>query len=134
MLSASGNELAKREVTGLGREWRYHTLELTPHASDPKARLQISAAGKGAFFLDMVSLMPEKTWKNHGLRPDLAESLDRLHPSFLRFPGGCWVEGDDFAHMNHWKRTIGNIDVREPLWNIWGYRPPTASAFTNISR
>jgi len=122
MLSASGNELAKREVTGLGHEWRYHTLELTPVASDPKARLQISTAGKGAFYLDMVSLIPEKTWKNHGLRPDLAESLDRLHPSFLRFPGGCWVEGDDFAHMNHWKRTIGNIDVREPLWNIWGYQ------------
>jgi alpha-L-arabinofuranosidase len=114
MLSASGNELAKREVTGLGHEWRYHTLELTPVASDPKARLQISTAGKGAFYLDMVSLIPEKTWKNHGLRPDLAESLDRLHPSFLRFP--------DFAHMNHWKRTIGNIDVREPLWNIWGYQ------------
>jgi alpha-L-arabinofuranosidase len=39
----------------------------------------------------------------------------------MRFPGGCWVEGDDFAHMNHWKNTIGNIDTRTPLWNIWGY-------------
>jgi alpha-L-arabinofuranosidase len=122
VLSAAGAELAKGEVTGLGRAWRYHTLELTPAAGDPKARLQISAAGKGVFFLDMVSLMPDKTFKNHGLRPDLADSLDRLHPSFVRFPGGCWVEGDDFAHMNHWKRTIGNIDVREPLWNIWGYQ------------
>ncbi len=122
MLSASGNELAKGEVTGLGRAWRYHALELTPSAGDPKGRLQISADGKGSFYLDMVSLMPEKTWKNHGLRPDLADSLACLHPSFLRFPGGCWVEGDDFAHMNHWKRTIGNIDVREPLWNIWGYQ------------
>jgi alpha-L-arabinofuranosidase len=121
LLSASGDELAKGELSGFGKAWRYHSLKLTPSASDPKGRLQISAAGKGAFFLDMVSLMPEKTWKQHGLRPDLAESLDHLHPSFMRFPGGCWVEGDDFAHMNHWKRTIGNIDVREPLWNIWGY-------------
>ncbi|HEV7925163.1 MAG TPA: alpha-L-arabinofuranosidase C-terminal domain-containing protein [Verrucomicrobiae bacterium] len=121
VLSASGSELAKGEVTSLSHAWRYHTLKLTPAASDPKARLQISAAGKGSFYLDMVSLMPEKTFKNHGLRPDLAESLDHLHPSFMRFPGGCWVEGDDFAHMNHWKRTVGNIDVREPLWNIWGY-------------
>ena len=69
----------------------------------------------------MVSLMPDQTWKNHGLRVDLAEALDALHPKFLRFPGGCWVEGDDFAHMNHWKNTIGNIDTRTPLWNIWGY-------------
>ena len=69
----------------------------------------------------MVSLLPKKTWKNHGLRADLAESLDGLHPKFMRFPGGCWVEGDDFAHMNHWKNTIGDIDSRTPLWNIWGY-------------
>jgi len=129
MLNASGNELAKGEVTGLGPEWRYHKLELTPAASDPKARLQISASGEGAFFLDMVSLMPEKSWKNHGLRADLAESLDRLHPSFMRFPGGCWVEGDDFAHMNHWKRTVGNIEVREPLWNIWGYNATQGLGF-----
>ena len=121
LLSARGDELARGEVKGLGGEWRYFTLRLTAVAGDPKAHLQISAAGKGEFFLDMVSLMPEKTWHNHGLRTDLAESLDGLRPSFVRFPGGCWVEGDDFAHMNHWKRTIGSIDAREPLWNIWGY-------------
>ena len=51
----------------------------------------------------------------------LAEAIDALNPKFLRFPGGCWVEGDDFAHMNFWKNTIGNIDTRTPLWNIWGY-------------
>jgi len=129
VLDSSGKELAKGEVTGLGRPWRYHTLELVPTASDPKARLQISATGQGAFFLDMVSLMPEKTWKNHGLRPDLAESLQQLHPSFMRFPGGCWVEGDDFAHMNHWKRTIGNMDAREPLWNIWNYNTTQGLGF-----
>jgi alpha-L-arabinofuranosidase len=129
LLSPTGQELAKGAVTGLGGPWRYHTLELTPAAGDPEARLQISAAGKGVFFLDMVSLMPEKTWKQHGLRCDLAESLDRLHPSFVRFPGGCWVEGDDFAHMNHWKRTIGQVDVREPLWNIWGYNATQGLGF-----
>jgi alpha-L-arabinofuranosidase len=129
LLSVSGKELATGAVTGLGRPWRYHTLELTAAASDPKARLQISASGKGVFFLDMVSLMPDKTWKNHGLRPDLAESLAHLHPSFVRFPGGCWVEGDDFAHMNHWKRTIGNIDAREPLWNIWNYNTTQGLGF-----
>jgi len=69
----------------------------------------------------MVSLVPDQTRKNHGLRVDLAEALDALHPKFLRFPGGCWVEGDDFVHLNHWKNTIGNIDTRTPLWKIWGY-------------
>lgn len=121
LVSASGRELAGGEVKAIASDWKYYTLSLQATESDPKARLQISANGRGVLFLDMVSLLPKKTWKHHGLRPDLAESLNALHPSFMRFPGGCWVEGDDFAHMNHWKTTIGNIDTRTPLWNIWGY-------------
>jgi alpha-L-arabinofuranosidase len=129
LLNAAGGELAKGEITGLGRQWRYHTLDLTAGDGDPKARLQISAAGKGSFFLDMVSLMPAKTWKDHGLRTDLAQSLDALHPSFMRFPGGNWVEGDDLAHMYHWKYTIGDIDARVPLWNTWGYNTTQGLGF-----
>ncbi len=121
LLSSTGAVLASGEISGIGGKWNYHTLDLTASCGDPKAKLEISGDGKGVLFLDMVSLMPKKTWKDHGLRADLAESLDALHPGFLRFPGGCWVEGDDFAHMNHWKKTVGNVDVREPLWNIWGY-------------
>jgi alpha-L-arabinofuranosidase len=121
ILSRTGEVLASGEISSIGNGWHYHTLDLTATGGDPKARLEISGDGKGVLFLDMVSLLPKKTWKDHGLRPDLAESLDGLHPAFMRFPGGCWVEGDDFAHMNHWKNTIGNIDSRTPLWNIWGY-------------
>jgi len=121
ILSTNGTVLAHGEISGIGGNWGYHTLDLTAAGADPRGKLEISGDGQGVLFLDMVSLMPKKTWKDHGLRPDLAESLDGLHPRFLRFPGGCWVEGDDFAHMNHWKRTIGNIDVREPNWNIWKY-------------
>ena len=121
ILSSTGEVLASGEIFGINNGWKYHTLNLTATGGDPKAKLEISGDGKGVLFLDMVSLMPNKTWKNHGLRIDLAESLDALHPKFLRFPGGCWVEGDDFAHMNHWKNTIGNIDTRTPLWNIWKY-------------
>jgi alpha-L-arabinofuranosidase len=129
MLSASGQELAKGTVSDLDRQWRYDTLDLTPAAGDAKARLQISAAGTGTFYLDMVSLLPAKTWKDHGLRADLAESLDALHPSFMRFPGGNWVEGDDMAHMYHWKNTIGDLDARTPLWNTWGYNTTQGLGF-----
>ena len=121
LLSSAGTVLASGEITGIGGGWKYHKLDLTAAGGDPKARLEISGEGKGVLYLDMVSLLPKKTWKDHGLRPDLAESLAGLHPKFMRFPGGCWVEGDDFAHMNHWKNTVGNIDARTPLWNIWGY-------------
>ena len=121
ILSSTGEVLASGEISGIGGGWKYHTLDLTATGGDPKGKLQIAGDGHGVLFLDMVSLLPKKTWKDHGLRHDLAESLDDLHPAFVRFPGGCWVEGDDFAHMNHWKNTIGNIDSRTPLWNIWGY-------------
>ncbi len=121
LLGAAGQQLAVGEIKEPAGDWKYATVELTATATDAKAHLEISASGKGTLFLDMVSLLPGKTWKDHGLRPDLGESVAALKPSFLRFPGGCWVEGDDLAHMNHWKKTIGDVDVREPLWNIWKY-------------
>ena len=121
LVSSDGKELASGEIKGFDNNWKYYPLNLKASGRDPKAHLEISGEGSGKIYLDMVSLMPDKTWKNHGLRIDLAEAIDALHPKFLRFPGGCWVEGDDFAHMNHWKNTIGNIDTRTPLWNIWGY-------------
>jgi alpha-L-arabinofuranosidase len=121
LVSSEGNELASGEIAGFDMEWKYFTVKMKASGSDPKAHLEISAEGTGNLYLDMVSLMPGRTWKGHGFRNDLAEALEALHPSFLRFPGGCWVEGDDFAHMYHWKNTIGNTDTRTPLWNIWGY-------------
>ena len=121
LLSTNGTVLASHEISGVGNNWKYITLDLTATGSDPKAKLEISGNGIGVLFLDMVSLQPKQSWKNHGLRADLAESIAALKPAFLRFPGGCWVEGDDVAHMNHWKKTIGDVDAREPLWNIWKY-------------
>jgi alpha-L-arabinofuranosidase len=121
LISSEGKVLASGEIKGFDNSWKYYSLNLNVTGGDPKAHLEISGEGSGKLYLDMGSLMPGKTWKNHGMRVDLAQSIDALNPSFLRFPGGCWVEGDDFAHMNHWKNTIGNIDTRTPLWNIWGY-------------
>ena len=119
--SNTGETLATGSINEIGERWRYYTLELTPAASDANGRLALKLSANGRVWLDMVSLMPAKTWKNHGLRPDLCETLDSLAPSFVRFPGGCWVEGDDMAHMYHWKNTIGDVAVRKPLYNIWGY-------------
>src|ERR1700690_1958578 len=129
LVSATGSELAKGEISGFDGHWRYFSLDLVALESDPRAKLRISASGKGTLCLDMVSLMPTKTWKGHGLRVDLAEALDALHPSFMRFPGGNWVEGDDQAHMYRWKSTIGDLAVRTPLWNTWGYNTTQGLGF-----
>ncbi len=121
IMNSKGEALASGEIKGPGSAWEYSSAKLTASGSDPKAHLEISGKGNGTLYLDMVSLMPEHTWKSHGLRIDLAEALDALHPTFMRFPGGSWVDGDDLAHMYQWKNTIGTIDTRTPLWNLWGY-------------
>jgi alpha-L-arabinofuranosidase len=117
----SGRDIARGEITGLTDQWKWFTLELTPSDNDSQGRLSLWTTNSGTVFLDMVSLMPQKTWKDHGLRTDLAESIDALRPAFFRFPGGCWVEGEDMSRAYQWKNTVGGIDVRTPLYNIWGY-------------
>ena len=66
---------------------------------------------------------PKQTWKNrpNGLRPDLAEMLAGLKPAFVRFPGGCWVEGDTMSQAYRWKQTIGDLSERRTQYNIWQY-------------
>jgi len=121
LVGSAGKELATAQISGVSRDWKYHQAELKASGSDPKARLEISGNGATTLYLDMVSLMPNQTWKKTGLRRDLAEAMNGLQPSFLRFPGGCWVEGEDMSRMYNWKKTVGDVDTRTPLWNIWGY-------------
>ena len=40
----------------------------------------------------------------------------------MRFPGGCFVEGDFLANRFQWKKTIGPIETRPGHNNLWGYR------------
>jgi len=91
--------------------------------------LTLRFAGTGSLDLDFVSLMPTDTWgygdskwPYGGLRKDLAEALRDLKPGFIRFPGGCIVEGlrRHNTHYN-WKDTIGPPEERKENINLWGY-------------
>ena len=77
--------------------------------------------GSAAVDMDMVSLCPEKTWKDrpHGLRADLVQLLADLRPAFLRFPGGCIVEGENLDSRYQWKNTIGDLPERKLSINRW---------------
>ncbi|MGA7162079.1 MAG: alpha-L-arabinofuranosidase C-terminal domain-containing protein [Bacteroidota bacterium] len=121
IVTSEGKELTSSEVKTFDDTWKYFSTTLTATGGDPKAHMEISGDGNGTLYLDMVSLMPDTSWKNHGLRVDLSEALDALHPRFMRFPGGSWVDGGDVARIYRWKNTIGSIDERTPLWNLWGY-------------
>jgi alpha-L-arabinofuranosidase len=121
--SADGKVLGSAKVEGLTEDWRKFDCVLPPGATDAAARLVVALSGPGTVWLDMVSLFPKDTWKArpNGLRPDLAQMLADLRPSFVRFPGGCWVEGDTLATAYRWKDTIGDLAQRRNLWNLWRY-------------
>ena len=103
--------------------WIKNTAVLTPTEDATNAVLQILVLTKGDIDIDFVSLMPQDTYKGHGLRKDLAQALADLHPKFMRFPGGCVVHGggDGFWNTYRWKTTIGPKESRRPLKNTWGY-------------
>ena len=121
--SGEGIVYAQKTLSSLTSDWKRYRLSLTANATDPKARLVISTSRPGTFWLDMVSLFPKHTWKNrpNGLRPDLAEMLAGLKPSFVRFPGGCWVEGDVMSLAYRWKQTVGDPSERRTQYNLWQY-------------
>ncbi|MBR3442908.1 MAG: alpha-N-arabinofuranosidase [Bacteroidaceae bacterium] len=103
--------------------WQKYTAVLMPTKSSQHANLQILLLTQGAVDVDVVSLMPEDTYKGHGLRKDLAQALADLHPRFMRFPGGCIVHGggDGFWDTYRWKNTVGPREQRRGLKNCWGY-------------
>jgi len=103
--------------------WEKYEAVLTADTTSTKAVLQILVLTVGDLDIDQVSLMPQDTYKGHGLRKDLAQALADLHPKFMRFPGGCVVHGggDGFWDTYRWKTTIGPKEQRKGLKNTWGY-------------
>ena len=101
--------------------WRKYQLSLQAHASNPKCRLVIEPIEPATMWFDVVSLYPRETFKGHGLRKDLCEMLAALEPGFMRFPGGCVVEGASFTSRWNWRESIGDISQRRGLYNVWGY-------------
>lgn len=93
-------------------------VEIVATKNSDKVIIEIEAV-EGPVDIDMVSLIPEDTYKGHGLRKDLMEALEAMHPSFLRFPGGCAVEGQTMETAWNWKDTIGDISERKEMINIW---------------
>lgn len=104
-----------------GSGWQKYNAIFTPSKTIEKAKLQITFTGKGVVNMDMISLFPQDTWKGRkgGLRKDLVQKLYDLQPGFLRFPGGCIVEGRTLAERYQWKKTIGKVEYRENLINKW---------------
>ncbi len=124
LVAEDGTELCNRPLAiDPDRTWCEYTGQLTATGSDPHARFVIELEGTGTLLLDYVSLFPE-TFRNriNGLRNDIAQTLEALHPAFVRWPGGCIVEGIDLSNRIEWKKTIGDPKSRPGIYDTWGYR------------
>lgn len=121
LVDSTGIVLAETKFKLKNGDWKTYEAVLEPNRTEEKAMLKITFEGTGSVDLDMISLFPQDTWKGRkqGLRKDLVELLDDLEPGFLRFPGGCIVEGRSLAQRYQWQKTVGPPIERELLINRW---------------
>lgn len=101
---------------------------------------QLKMTFHGNVSIDMVSLMPENVWgakkeptsetahanflgnPNYRLRRDMVEAMRDMHPTFLRFPGGCISEGSYiWENVYDWKDSVDDVEYRKENFNVWGY-------------
>ena len=108
----------------IGKKWTQVKASFVATADDPQARFRLTAEKPCKLVLDVVSLFPP-TFKNreNGMRPQLAQMLKEMKPKFMRFPGGCFVEGNILPeNAYHWQRTVGPIEQRPGHMNAnWGF-------------
>lgn len=122
---ADGHALASATVGPLTGQWKKYTATLKTGALTPSTTNQfvISSGGPGTLWVTLVSLFPP-TYNNrpNGMRPDIMELLAAMKPSFLRFPGGNYLEGPNYENRFNWKATIGPLEQRPTHMSPWRYR------------
>ncbi len=121
LVGEDGTILGNTSVNPEDSEWNKYESIFTAVKTDSKASLKICFEGEGVIDVDMISLFPVDTWmkREGGFRADLVQRLVDMNPGFIRFPGGCIVEGRDISKRYQWKKTIGNIEDRKVVINRW---------------
>ncbi len=121
----SGKPVASTSLPALSTEWKRYEFTLATGNVETSAEnhLLLTAARAGKLWLDLVSLFPP-TYKNreNGNRPDLMEMMAAMHPTFLRLPGGNYLEGDQIDERFDWKNTIGPLVDRPTHRSPWNYQ------------
>lgn len=126
LVDAENQIVAQAKLKVQGGEWNEYKTQLVISDKykgelDKDIRLAVIPKGKDRVAVDMLSLMPQDTYKGHGLRKDLAEVIADLKPRFVRFPGGCMLHGQGLENIYHWKESVGPLKDRKPAKNIWNY-------------
>ncbi len=121
LVNTKGEILGGTEISGFTSSWKKFQATFKSSTTEPKASLRLIFTGKGNIDIDMVSLFPADTWKGrpNGLRNDIVQMIADLKPGFMRFPGGCIVEGRDLTNRYQWKTTVGPAEERKMIINRW---------------
>jgi len=123
LASADGKTTyAEKTFTVLANGYARYDAAFVASAEDYNAYLFLEAPKACAVKLGFISLMPADTYNGHGLRKDLMEMLAGLSPKFMRFPGGCIVEGFNKESLLRFSNMIGPVWERPTNWNLWAYR------------
>lgn len=129
LVGADGRRHAADTVVLTSGGFERHDVTLTSSATDPDARFVIRTEVAANIRLGFISLMPADTHLGHGFRPDLFQMLAGLRPAFLRFPGGCVVEGFTRETAMRFTDTIGPAWERPSTWLMWHYRSTNGLGF-----
>lgn len=133
LVDSNGNDITdeKEIMLNANGEWNKVSTELTSKVSvNTKGKLSLSVQGAGAsdkLSLDMVSVVPHDSYgygnKNYaygvGVRKDLVDLMMDLNPKFMRFPGGCIVEGFNWEGLYDWRDSVGPLEERRSNTNRW---------------
>jgi alpha-L-arabinofuranosidase len=126
LISSTGKIIGSSSLTPAvtsGEEWKKAAVSFNSTDSALRGRMNIWFDGTGMIDMDLVSLFPSDTWKGRpgGMRADMIQMLADMKPGFIRFPGGCIVEGHDLSVRYQWKKTLGPIEDRQLIVNRWNY-------------
>ena len=117
------------EITVDSAEYTRYDAELLSNGTTGSGSFVIEAPEGGDLMIGFSSLMPKDTFCGHGLRSDLGEKLRDMHPGFMRFPGGCIVEGFTMETAMFFRKTIGPVWERPSFWLLWHYRSTNGLGF-----
>ena len=131
LIGPDGKKIATTDISINNGNWKKYTATVKASCDSEIARIEIEPLSNGTYALDMISLFPQKTFngRKNGLRADLAQIIADLHPRFVRFPGGCVSHGQGIDNIYRWKNSIGPLEARKPMKNIWNYHQSLGIGF-----
>ena len=122
----SGKVLASAELPVLTADWKQYSFSMKTGGdagATANNQIVVSVDHPGTVWLQLLSVFgPTYKDRANGNRVDLMEMMAAMHPAFLRFPGGNYLEGNAIPERFDWKKTIGPLVDRPGHMSPWRYR------------